>query len=119
MSTDPDLPDVASFSSLSSKVTSVAGVKPLKGFADSNADEKKRRRSTEMDFRKKLLAAIDVLQEREARHSLAFELVELDGELTVSIASASGERIGLMAAEDAVNRAESGDETAFFVDYEC
>ncbi|AMO56399.1 hypothetical protein [Endozoicomonas montiporae] len=119
MNTDPDLPDVSLYSSASSKVTSVSGVKPLKGYADSDAEKKRQRRTTETDFRKRLSEAIGVLQAREARHSLDFDLVELDGELAVSIANAAGERIGLMPAEEAVDRAETGDETAFFVNREC
>lgn len=91
----------------------------MKGFVGSDADKKKHRRATEMDFRKKLQAAILVLQEREARHEMGFEMVELDGELAVTVLDATGESIGLMMADDAISRADSGDETAFFIDREC
>ena len=119
MHRDSDLPDLSSLSSPFTQVTSVAGVKPVKGFSNSRDDEKKHRRPAETDFRKKLVEAIGVLREREAKHALQFELAEYDGELVVSIISQSGEPLGLMSAEDALNRAVTGDETAFFINKEC
>ena len=115
MNTDPDLPEVPTFR----KVTAVADVKPFKGFTEVDGKDKRRRKTTEMNFRKKLLEAIAVLQKREARHGLAFEPVELDGALAVAMVDADGEQIGLMTAEEAVVRAETGSETAFFIDREC
>ena len=115
MSSEPDLPSV----SLSRKVTPLAEQKPIQGYPEPRLGERKQRRSAEVDFRKRLQDAIALLQEREAKHDLAFDLVELNGDLAVSITDATGESVGVMTGDHAIARAASGDDSAFFIDEEC